>query len=97
MPCWFLSGTRTSKSQRLVEAAVAEEKSRHQRELDEMKAEMVRQLEAQKEEFVLWAEAIQEMAVHIKADKNWMPFEFGVRPTQLVDHDPDGSYVPLDS
>ena len=54
-------------------------------------------IEAQKEEFVLWAEAIQEMAVHIKADKNWMPFEFGVRPTQLVDHDPDGSYVPLDN
>ncbi len=45
------SGTRTSKSQRLVEAAVAEEKSRHQREMDEMKAEMARQLEAQKEEF----------------------------------------------
>ena len=54
-------------------------------------------IEAQKAEFVEWAESIQEMAVHIKADKNWMPFEFGVRPTQLVDHDPDGSYVPLNS
>ena len=54
-------------------------------------------IEAQKEEFVLWAEAIQEIAVLIKTDKNWMPFEFGVRPSQLVDHDPDGSYVPLDN
>ena len=54
-------------------------------------------IEAQKKEFVEWAEAIQEMAVLIKADKNWMPFEFGVRPTQLVDNDPDGSYVSLDN
>ena len=43
------------------------------------------------------AEAIQEMAVLIKTDKNWMPFEFGVRPSQLVDNDPDGKFVPLDN
>ena len=52
-------------------------------------------IEAQKAEFLLWAEAIQEMAVHIKADKNWVPFEFGVRPSQIVEVDPDGGVVPL--
>ena len=52
-------------------------------------------IEAQKQEFLMWAEAIQEMAVHIKADKNWVPFEFGVRPSQIVDVDPDGGVVPL--
>ena len=31
----------------------------------------------------------------IKADKNWVPFEFGVRPSQIVDVDPDGGVVPL--
>ena len=31
----------------------------------------------------------------IVGDKNWMPFEFGVRPSQLVDVDPDGGAVPL--
>ena len=54
-----------------------------------------RVIEAQKKEFLDWAEAIQEMAVLIKGDKNWMPFEFGVRPSQLVDVDPDGGVVPL--
>ena len=52
-------------------------------------------IQAQKDEFLEWAEAIQEMAVLIKGDKNWMPFEFGVRPSQLVDVDPDGGVVTL--
>jgi len=52
-------------------------------------------IEAQKKEFIELAEAIQQMAVLIKGDKNWMPFEFGVRPSQLVDVDPDGGVVPL--
>ena len=56
---------------------------------------MERVIEAQKEEFLEWAGAIQEMAVLIKGDKNWMPFEFGVRPSQLVDIDPDGGVVEL--
>ena len=62
-----------------------------------------RVIEAQKKEFLELAEAIQDMAVLIKGDKkygivgdkNWMPFEFGVRPSQLVDVDPDGGAVPL--
>mgnify|MGYP003121208509 FL=1 len=54
-------------------------------------------IQAQMTEYILLAEAIQEMAVHIKGDKNWMPFEFGVRPSQLVDNDPDGKFVPLDN
>jgi hypothetical protein len=52
-------------------------------------------IEEQKREFLELAEAIQEMAVLIKADKNWMPFEFGVRPSQLVNIDPDGGVVSL--
>tara|TARA_B100000131_G_scaffold173794_1_gene167893 strand:+ start:752 stop:1753 length:1002 start_codon:yes stop_codon:yes gene_type:complete len=52
-------------------------------------------IQAQKDELIEWAEAIQEMAVFIKGDKNWMPFEFGVRPSQLVDVDPDGGVVEL--
>ena len=52
-------------------------------------------IEAQKNELLELAEAIQEMAVLIKGDKNWMPFEFGVRPSQLVDVDPDGGVVQL--
>ena len=63
-----------------------------------------RVIEAQKKEFLELAEAIQDMAVLIKGDKrygiegnkNWMPFEFGVRPSQLVDVDPDGGVVSLD-
>jgi len=52
-------------------------------------------IEDQKREFIELAEAIQEMAILIKADKNWMPFEFGVRPSQLVNIDPDGGVVKL--
>lgn len=52
-------------------------------------------IKAQMDEFIELAEAIQEMAILIKSDKNWMPFEFGVRPSQLVDVDPDGGVVPL--
>jgi len=52
-------------------------------------------IKAQMDEFLELAEAIQEMAVIIKTDKNWMPFEFGVRPSQLVDVDPEGGVVPL--
>ena len=62
-----------------------------------------RVIKAQKNEFLELAAAIQDMAVliqgdkrfGIKGDKNWMPFEFGVRPSQLVDVDPDGGVVPL--
>ena len=53
-------------------------------------------IQAQKKELLELAEAIQEMSVLIKGDKNWMPFEFGVRPSQLVDVDPDGGVVSLD-
>ena len=56
---------------------------------------MEKVIEAQKNELLELAEAIQEMAVLIKGDKNWMPFEFGVRPSQLVDVDPDGGVVQL--
>ena len=56
---------------------------------------MEKVIQAQKEELIEWAEAIQEMSVLIKGDKNWMPFEFGVRPSQLVDVDPDGGVVSL--
>lgn len=52
-------------------------------------------IEDQKKEFLELAQAIQEMAVLIKGDKDWMPFEFGVRPSQLVNIDPDGGVVKI--
>ena len=51
-------------------------------------------IEDQKKEFIELAQAIQEMAL-IKGDKDWMPFEFGVRPSQLVNIDPDGGIVEI--
>lgn len=42
----------------------------------------------------LW-EAVKACALMLKMDKNWTPFEFGVRPSQIVDVDPDGGIVPL--
>jgi len=42
----------------------------------------------------LW-EAVKVCALMLKMDKNWIPFEFGVRPSQIVDVDPDGGIVPL--
>ena len=42
----------------------------------------------------LW-EAVKACALMLKMDKNWTPFEFGVRPSQIVDLDPDGGVVPL--
>lgn len=43
----------------------------------------------------LW-EAVKVCSVMLKMDKNWTPFEFGVRPSQIVDVDPDGGVVELD-
>lgn len=42
----------------------------------------------------LW-DAVRACALMLKMDKNWTPFEFGVRPSQIVDVDPDGGVVPL--
>ena len=42
----------------------------------------------------LW-EAVKACSVMLKMNKNWTPFEFGVRPSQIVDVDPDGGVVPL--
>ena len=42
----------------------------------------------------LW-EAVKACSLMLKMDKNWTPFEFGVRPSQIVDLDPDGGVVPL--
>jgi hypothetical protein len=42
----------------------------------------------------LW-DAVKLCALKLKEDRNWTPFEFGVRPSQIVDLDPDGGVVPL--
>lgn len=42
----------------------------------------------------LW-EAVKACSLMLKMDKNWTPFEFGVRPSQIVDVDPDGGVIPL--
>ena len=39
---------------------------------------------------------LQEYAIARKLDRNFRLIEFGVRPSQLVDIDPDGGVVPLD-
>ena len=37
-------------------------------------------------------------AMHYKLldDADYCPFEFGVRPTQILETDPDGGVIPLD-
>lgn len=42
----------------------------------------------------LW-DAVKACSLMLKMDKNWTPFEFGVRPSQIVDVDPDGGIVSL--
>jgi hypothetical protein len=42
----------------------------------------------------LW-DAVKLCSLKLKEDRNWTPFEFGVRPSQIVDVDPDGGVVPL--
>ena len=42
----------------------------------------------------LW-DAVKLCALKLKEDRNWSPFEFGVRPSQIVDVDPDGGVVSL--
>lgn len=42
----------------------------------------------------LW-DAVKLCALKLKEDRNWTPFEFGVRPSQIVDVDPDGGVVSL--
>ena len=55
-----------------------------------------RAIQSQKEELEKWEEALQEYAIARKVDRNFRLIEFGVRPSQLVDIDPDGGVVPLD-
>lgn len=42
----------------------------------------------------LW-DAVKFCALKLKEDRNWTPFEFGVRPSQIVDVDPDGGVILL--
>lgn len=53
------------------------------------------QIRKMKEEFeTLWS-AVKECAVLLKHNPDWVPFEFGVRPAQILEKDPDGGVVPL--
>ena len=52
-------------------------------------------INAMKEEFMEQWDAVKLCALKLKEDRNWTPFEFGVRPSQIVDLDPDGGVVPL--
>ncbi len=49
----------------------------------------------QKEEFETLWNAVKECAVLLKHNPDWTPFEFGVRPSQILDKDPDGGVVNL--
>jgi hypothetical protein len=52
-------------------------------------------INATKEELMELWDAVILCALKLKEDRNWTPFEFGVRPSQIVDVDPDGGVVPL--
>jgi hypothetical protein len=52
-------------------------------------------IDSTKEELLELWDAVKLCALKLKEDRNWTPFEFGVRPSQIVDVDPDGGVVPL--
>lgn len=52
-------------------------------------------IDSTKEELMELWDAVKLCALKLKEDRDWTPFEFGVRPSQIVDVDPDGRVVPL--
>ena len=52
-------------------------------------------IDSTKEELLELWDAVKLCSLKLKEDRNWTPFEFGVRPSQIVDVDPDGGVVPL--
>jgi hypothetical protein len=52
-------------------------------------------LDTSMEEMIELWDAVKLCSLKLKEDRNWTPFEFGVRPSQIVDLDPDGGVVPL--
>ena len=52
-------------------------------------------IDSSMEEMIELWDAVKLCALKLKEDRNWTPFEFGVRPSQIVDLDPDGGVVPL--
>jgi hypothetical protein len=52
-------------------------------------------IDASKDELLELWDAVKLCALKLKEDRNWTPFEFGVRPSQIVDVDPDGDVVSL--
>lgn len=52
-------------------------------------------LDTSMEEMIELWDAVKLCALKLKEDRNWTPFEFGVRPSQIVDLDPDGGVVTL--
>ena len=52
-------------------------------------------LDTSMEEMIELWDAVKLCTLKLKEDRNWTPFEFGVRPSQIVDLDPDGGVVPL--
>ena len=55
-----------------------------------------RVIQSQKEEIERWEDALYDYFVAKKQDRNFKLIEFGVRPSQLVDIDPDGGVVSLE-
>jgi hypothetical protein len=52
-------------------------------------------IDSSMEEMIELWDAVKLCALKLKEDRNWTPFEFGVRPSQIVDLDPDGGVGPL--
>ena len=40
-------------------------------------------------------DCVRSMHYKLEEDPNYCPFEFGVRPTQILETDPDGGVVSL--
>jgi hypothetical protein len=52
-------------------------------------------IDSTKDELMELWDAVKLCSLKLKEDRNWTPFEFGVRPSQIVDVDPDGGVVSI--
>ena len=57
--------------------------------------QVIKLIEDSKEEVMELWDGVKFCHLKLKEDRNWTPFEFGVRPSQIVDLDPDGGIIFL--
>ena len=56
----------------------------------------LKSVEDMKKELNDFWDCVRSMHYKLEEDPNYCPFEFGVRPTQILETDPDGGVIPLD-